>query len=47
MYLHFVLEMPAADVAELLNRNLHTVKKQLVRGKKQLTEILNGGIIKK
>ena len=47
LYLHFVLELPASDVAELLNRNLHTVKKPLVRGKKQLTEILNGGFVKK
>ncbi len=48
LYLHFVLEMPASDVAELLGRNLHTVKKQLVRGKKQLTEKLtvNGGATK-
>lgn len=38
LYLHFVLELPVAEVADLLSRNIHTVKKQLVRGKKMLIE---------
>lgn len=40
LYLHFVLELSVTDVAEILNRNIHTVKKQLVRGKKLLIESL-------
>lgn len=38
LYLHFVLELTIAEVADLLSRNIHTVKKQLVRGKKMLIE---------
>ena len=38
LYYHFVLELSTAEVAELLNRNIQTVKKQLVRGKRKLLE---------
>ncbi len=49
LYLHFVLEMSVPDVAELLDRNIHTVKKQLVRGKGMLIDKLtvNGGVREK
>ena len=36
LYYHFVLDLSIPEVAELLNRNIHTVKKQLVRGKNML-----------
>ncbi len=41
LYYHFVLEMTVPDVARLLNRNVSTIKKQLVRGKKLLFSSLN------
>lgn len=41
LYLHFVLEMKVNDIAEFLNRNKDTVKKQLVRGKKLLIESIS------
>lgn len=45
LYLHFVLELPVADVAELLHRKTQTVKKQLFRGKQILFESLqNEGV---
>ncbi|MBQ2775611.1 MAG: sigma-70 family RNA polymerase sigma factor [Clostridia bacterium] len=49
LYLHFVLEMSVPEVAELLYRNIHTVKKQLVRGKSMLIDRLtvNGGVTRK
>lgn len=45
LYLHFVIELSVPEVADYLNRNIHTVKKQLVRGKILLLEKLsiNGG----
>ncbi len=36
MYCHFVLEMSIKEAATLLNRNIYTAKKHLVRGKKIL-----------
>lgn len=46
LYLHFVAEMTVPEVANFLNRNKQTVKKQLLRGKALLLEKLsvNGGI---
>lgn len=46
LYLHFVLDLSASDVAGVLNRNIHTVKKQLVRGKSILIENITakGGV---
>ncbi len=46
LYLHFVIELSVPEVADFLNRNIHTVKKQLNRGKKMLIENLtvSGGI---
>lgn len=38
LYYHFVLELSVAEVADLLDRNINTVKKQLVRGKSKLLE---------
>ncbi len=40
LYYHFVVELKIADIAKLLDRKVQTVKKQLVRGKKQLLSIL-------
>lgn len=36
LYAHFVLGMTASQIAKYLNRNISTVKKQLLRGKKLL-----------
>ncbi len=46
IYLHFVVEMTIPEVADYLNRNQNTVKKQLSRGKMILLEklSLNGGV---
>lgn len=46
LYLHFVIGMTIPEVAEHLGRNKQTVKKQLLRGKILLLEILsiNGGV---
>ena len=46
LYLHFVLEMSVPQVADYLNRNKNTVKKQLSRGKIILLENIsvNGGV---
>ena len=46
LYLHFVIGMTVPEVAEYLNRNKQTVKKQLLRGKILLLEKLsiNGGV---
>lgn len=46
LYLHFVIGMTVPEVAEHLNRNKQTVKKQLFRGKILLLEKLsiNGGV---
>ena len=43
LYYHFVLELSVPEVAKTLGRNESTVKKQLVRGKKQLLSILDAG----
>lgn len=43
LYYHFVLELSVPEVAKTLGRNESTVKKQLVRGKKQLLSILDTG----
>lgn len=45
LYLHFVLEMSVPEVADYLNRNKNTVKKQLSRGKMILLKkiSINGG----
>ena len=46
LYLHFVIGMTVPEVAEHLDRNKQTVKKQLFRGKILLLEKLsfNGGV---
>lgn len=46
LYLHFVIGMTIPEVAEHLDRNKQTVKKQLFRGKILLLEklSLNGGV---
>lgn len=46
LYLHFVIGMTVPEIAEHLNRNKQTVKKQLLRGKVLLSEMLslNGGV---
>lgn len=36
LYYHFVLELTVHESAKLLNRNVSTAKKQLLRGKKRL-----------
>lgn len=43
LYYHFVLELSVPEVAKTLGRNVPAVKKQLVRGKKQLLSILDTG----
>lgn len=40
LYYHFVLELSVPDAAKHLNRNVATAKKQLVRGKKILLNLL-------
>lgn len=40
LYYHLVAELSVYDVSRLLNRKVSTVKKQLVRGKKQLIDLL-------
>lgn len=42
LYYHFVLELSIPEAAQHLNRNETTAKKQLVRGKKMLLNILQG-----
>lgn len=48
LYLHFVIRMSVPQVADFLNRNTQTVKKQLVRGKSLLLEKISpdGGDLK-
>lgn len=41
LYLHYVMEMPVKKIADVLNRKTATVKQQLVRGKKMLSDILS------
>lgn len=43
LYYHFVLEIPVPQTAKTLNQSLSATKKQLVRGKKKLLELLEGG----
>lgn len=40
LYYHFVLGLTAMEVAKIQNKNINTIKKQLVRGKKRLLEEL-------
>lgn len=42
MYQHFVMEIPIPQVAEGFNQSISATKKQLVRGKKRLLQILEG-----
>lgn len=42
LYYHFVMEIPVSQVAKSLNQSLSATKKQLVRGKKKLLQILEG-----
>lgn len=46
LYLHFVVEMSIPEVADYLDRNKNTVKKQLARGKSLLLQKLSliGGL---
>lgn len=46
LYLHFVIGMTVPEIAEQLEQNKGTVKKQLLRGKRLLLEKLsiNGGV---
>lgn len=41
LYYHFVMELSVSDVAKLLERKPLTVKKQLVRGKKILLQMMS------
>ena len=41
LYYHFVMELTVPQTAKSLNRSLTTTKKQLVRGKKLLLDLLN------
>lgn len=43
IYYHFVLEIPVPQVASILNQSISATKKQLVRGKKKLLQILGKG----
>ncbi len=43
LYHHFVLEVPVPELAKYLNQSVSTTKKQLVRGKKKLLLLLEGG----
>lgn len=43
LYYHFVLELSVPEVARTLGRSEAAVKKQLVRGKKQLLALLDAG----
>ena len=40
LYYHFVMEVPVPELAKNLNQSLATTKKQLVRGKKRLLQLL-------
>lgn len=41
LYYHFVLELTIGETAKILNQKLSTTKMQLVRGKKQLIDLIN------
>ena len=43
LYHHIVLEVPVPELAKYLNQSVSTTKKQLVRGKKKLLLLLEGG----
>lgn len=43
LYYHFVLEMSVPETAKSLKRSVDTTKKQLLRGKKKLLELLKDG----
>lgn len=43
LYHHLVLEVPVPELAKYLNQSVSTTKKQLVRGKKKLLLLLEGG----
>lgn len=40
LYLHFVQNLSAGEISVQLGRSIHTVRQQLVRGKKLLTAVL-------
>lgn len=40
IYYHFILEIPVPQVASMLNQSISSTKKQLVRGKKKLLQML-------
>ena len=40
LYYHFVMEVPVPELANNLNQSLAATKKQLVRGKKKLLQLL-------
>ena len=40
LYYHFVLELPINQVAKMLNQSSAATKKQLVRGKKKLLDLI-------
>ena len=40
LYYHFVMEVPVPELAKYLNQTLPATKKQLVRGKKKLLQLL-------
>ena len=40
LYYHFVMEVPVPELAKNLNQSLAATKKQLVRGKKRLLQLL-------
>lgn len=40
LYYHFVMEVPVPELAKTLNQSLAATKKQLVRGKKRLLQLL-------
>ncbi|MCM1545046.1 MAG: RNA polymerase sigma factor [Ruminococcus sp.] len=41
LYYHFVLELPIAEIAQLLNKKSGTIKKQLIRGKQKLLDAIS------
>ncbi len=41
LYYHFVLELTVSETAKILKQNVSTTKMQLVRGKKQLINLMN------
>ena len=41
LYYHFVMELTVPQTAKILNQSVPTTKKQIVRGKKMLLNLLN------